>query len=245
MPTINISDSLFARLEKHAVGFATPESVIEMLLNEYEGVMAGKMSASDSDDNLGMRRILKIHDELFQFLKERGVIFMPRQKAHERLSQGYWFIGDDNYLSIGFYTGGDTFNKTPNICFHVYLTDYYPNSLGKPNSSIPLCCIQLSNTFGSDKWETKAPVITKIIEELGGFECNRVDDGVEGRWNRYYEHRNYNSADYLRCLEDFLTNDKPVIDEIIRTAKNTAIYFLDKDKSDRKINAIDKIRNKR
>jgi len=248
MPTINVSDTLYARLEKHAVGFATPESVIEMLLNEYEKVKTVGASApifTDGPTGPINHRILKIHDELFQFLQERKVVFMPRQKASDRLSQGYWFIGDINYLSIGFYTGGDTSNKTPNICFHVYLSDYYPNSLGKSNSSIPLCCIQLSNTFGSDKWETKEPVINEIIKKLGGFECNRIDDGVEGRWNRYYERRNYNNADYLKCLEDFLINDKPVIDDIIRAANNTAIGFLDKNKSDRKINTIEKLRSQR
>jgi hypothetical protein len=243
MPTINVSDALYARLAKHAVGFATPESVIEMLLNEYEGLNVGKASVPGADADSDKRRILKIHDELFQFLRERNVVFMPRQKASERLSQGYWFIGDDNYLAISFYTGGDTSNKTPNITFHVYLSDFYPNSIGKSNASIPLCCIQLSNTLGSDGWETKQPVISEIREELGGFECNRINDGIEGRWNRYYEHRNYNATDYLKCLEDFLTNDKPVIGEIIRLAKNPKIGFLGKNKSDRKINAIEKLRN--
>jgi hypothetical protein len=35
---IRVSDEIFARLENHAVGFDTPESVIERMLNQYEGV---------------------------------------------------------------------------------------------------------------------------------------------------------------------------------------------------------------
>jgi hypothetical protein len=37
-PVIRISDNLHKRLEKHAVGFDTPASVIERLLNKIEGV---------------------------------------------------------------------------------------------------------------------------------------------------------------------------------------------------------------
>lgn len=38
MPVIRVSDSLYERLEQHAVGFANPGSVIEKLLNSYEGI---------------------------------------------------------------------------------------------------------------------------------------------------------------------------------------------------------------
>ncbi|MEI7995177.1 MAG: hypothetical protein WCH01_09780 [Methylococcaceae bacterium] len=243
MPTINVSDALYARLAKHAVGFATPESVIEMLLNEHEGLNVGKTLALDADSDSDKGRILKMHNELFQFLRKRNVVFMPRQQATERLSQGYWFIGNGNYLAVGFCTGNDDINHTPNITFHVYLSNFYLNSIGKPNASIPLCCIQLSNTPGSKGWENKQPVINQIKKELGGFECNRIKDGIEGRWNRYFEHRDYNATDYLECLDDFLTKDKPVIDEIIKNAKNPDIGFLDNNKVDRKINAIEKLRN--
>jgi hypothetical protein len=247
MPTINVSDALYARLATHAVSFATPESVIEMLLNEYEGLNVGKASVPGTDADSNKQRILKIHDELFQFLRERKVIFMPRQRDDKRLrlSQGYWFIGNGNYLAVGFYTGNDNINHTPNITFHVYLSDFYLNSIGKSNASIPLCCIQLSNTPGSKGWENKQPVINQIKKELGGFECNRIKDGIEGRWNRYFEHRDYNATDYIECLDDFLTKDKPVIDEIIKNTKNPDIGFLDKNKSDGRINTIEKLRNEK
>ena len=244
MPTIVISDALYERLGEHAIRFETPESVIEKILNAYEGVNVEKelVPVAAAYDGLDKKRIMKIHDELFQFLRERNVIFMPRQKASERLSKGYWFVGDDNYLGIGFYIGNDSSNMTPNITFHVYLSDFYPSSMGKSTSAIPLCCIQLSNTPGSVGWETKEPVIDKIRSTLGGFECNRVTDGKESRWNRYYEHRNNNGTDYLACLEEFLTKDKPVIDEIIRNAKNPEIGFLDTYKVDRKIGVIERMR---
>jgi hypothetical protein len=243
MPTINVSDVLYARLGSHAVGFEPPELVIERVLDGYEKVIGKKEQTVVTHGSLDKRRILKVHDELFQFLRDHNIIFMPRQKASERLNQGYWFIGDDNYLAISFYTGGDTSNKTPNITFHIYLSDFYLGTLNRPRSPLPLCCIQLSNTAGSFGWQTKEPVINEIIEKLGGFECNRVTDNIEARWNRFYENRSYGDADYLKCLEEFLTKDKPIIDGIIKNAKNSEIGFLDKNKVDRKIYTIDKMRN--
>lgn len=244
MPAINVSDALYARLGSHAVGFEPPELVIEKVLDVYDKVMGKKEPIVVTHGSLDKRRILKVHDELFQFLRDHNVIFMPRQKASERLNQGYWFCGDDDYLVISFYTGGDTSNRTSNITFQVYLSDFYLGRINRPRSSIPLSCIQLSNTVGSSGWETKEPVINEIRKKLGGFECNRVTtDNIEERWNRFYENRSYNDGDYLKCLEEFLTKDKPIIDGIISDVKNSEIRFLDKNKVDSKIYTIERMRN--
>ena len=60
-------------------------------------------------------------DKLFQFLldykkKYPDLYFMPRQKVSDRLDNGYWFVGDENYLGIGFYTGGDTSTQSALFC---------------------------------------------------------------------------------------------------------------------------------
>lgn len=125
----------------------------------------------------------------------------------------------------------------------MYLSDFYLGILNRSRSPIPLSSLQLSNTAGSSGWKTKDPVINEIRKQLGGFECNRVTDSIESRWNRFYENRSYNGADYLKCLEGFLTKDKPVIDGIIMDAKNAEIGFLDNNKVDRKIVIIEKMRN--
>lgn len=239
MPVIRISDELFSRLEAYAVGFDTPAAVIERLLNEREN--KHDRVESDPPPPFPNLRVLRIHDELFQFLldyksQHPDFYFMPRQKG-KRLEDGYWFPGDDNYLVIGFYTGPDDFNKTPNITFQIYLSNHYLRALNR--TQIPTCVIQLSNTPESKGWLSKKTVIEKIIEKLGGFEVNRITDGVDARWNRYYE-----SNDYLECLEEFLTKDKPVIDEIIRKEANPEIGFLDKKKSDDKIKNIVNRRNR-
>ena len=238
MPTISVSEELFTRLGSHAVGFESPELVIAKILDVYDKAMSKKEPVTIAHDSLERQRILKVHDELFQFLRDHDIVFMPRQKSSDRLNQGYWFIGDDNYLAISFYTGGDTSNKTPNITFQLYLSDFYLGKSNRPKSEILLSCIQLSNTAGSSAWKTKEPLMTEIRKKLGGFECNRVTNDIESRWNRFYENRNY-----IKCLEEFLTKDKPVIDMIIRDAKNTEIGFLDQNKVDRKIQNIEKLRN--
>ena len=241
MATINVSDRLYARLGTYAAPFEQPESVIERVLDVYDKAMVKEspIFVNSGDEDFCIPRI---HDELFKFLIDRKTVFMPRQKASERLKQGYWFIGDSNYLAISFYTGGDTSNKTPNITFHMYLSDFYLGILNRQKSPVPLSAIQLSNTAGSVGWTLKTPVMNEIRNRLGGFECNRVTDGVESRWNRYYENRSYNDADYLKCIEEFLIKDKPIIDEIIRDAKNSEIGFLDQNKADRKISAINRMR---
>jgi hypothetical protein len=249
MPTIEISDELFARLESYAVGFVTPSIVVERLLNEYEQMKSNTdTSAQDSKPDTALmstnnviynnpltflpkNEILKMHDEIFQFLLEQKIDFMPRQKRSERLSQGYWFLGDDNYLVISFYAGNDDSNKTPNITFQIYLSDFYLKYLNR--QQIPTCVIQLSNTPNSAGWHSKIPVIDEIKQRLGEFEVNRITDGIEARWNRYYQ-----SKDYLKCLEEFLFKDKPIIDDIIKQANNPEIGFLNKRKSQEKINNI-------
>ena len=240
MPVIRISDELFSRLEAYAVGFDTPAAVIERLLNKYENKADSEIN-KEKINNSSENEVTVIHDEIFQFLldyKEHNpdFYFMPRQKG-KRLEDGYWFPGDENYLLISFYTGPDDFNKTPNITFQIYLSNHYLRALNR--TQVPTCVIQLSNTPGSKGWVSKRPVIEKIIEKLGGFEVNRITDGFDARWNRYYD-----SKDYLKCLEEFLTKDKPVIDDIIRMEENPEIGFLDKKKSDDKINNIVSRRNR-
>jgi hypothetical protein len=240
MPVIRISDELFSRLEAYAVGFDTPAAVIERLLNERENI-SDKEIHDELFSTSSNSEVIAIHDKIFQFLldykaQHPDFYFMPRQKG-KRLEDCYWFPGDDNYLVIGFYTGPDDFNKTPNITFQIYLSSHYLRALNR--AQIPTCVIQLSNTPESKGWLTKKPVIEKIIQKLGGFEVNRITDGVDARWNRYYE-----SNDIFECLEEFLTKDKPVIDEIIRKEGNPEIGFLDKKKADDKINNIVNRRNR-
>ncbi|NOT10512.1 MAG: hypothetical protein HOP23_01530 [Methylococcaceae bacterium] len=179
-------------------------------------------------------KVIKIHDELFKFLLDyredhKDFYFMPRQNNRwGRLDQGYWFPGNDGYLSINFYSGDDHVNKTGHITFGMYLKD-------QRDKKAHTCFIQLSNTPGSNEYESKKDVINKIMERLGRFDVDLVlkKDGTPRRWNRYYS-----STDYLKNLGEFLVEDKPITDKIIKELKNPDIGFLNPEKSKQKIDEI-------
>lgn len=66
-----------------------------------------------------------LHNQVFDFLAEwsdsipssssENRFFYIRTREDERFNKGYWFLGDENYLAISFWQGGDALNKTPNI----------------------------------------------------------------------------------------------------------------------------------
>lgn len=76
-----------------------------------------------------MENIEKLHEEVFNYLagwSERSRAndslnphFYMRSVRDDRFKKGYWFPGNDNYLCISFWAGGDTFNRTPNIFFEI------------------------------------------------------------------------------------------------------------------------------
>ncbi|MCP5304389.1 MAG: hypothetical protein H6953_02990 [Chromatiaceae bacterium] len=50
-PVVRIPDNVYSRLEKHAVGFDTPASVIERILDHYEGVSEHDASPEEKDSS--------------------------------------------------------------------------------------------------------------------------------------------------------------------------------------------------
>ena len=72
-----------------------------------------------------MENIVKIHEQLYTYLssqheKDKNFRFTLRSvNRANRLNEGYWFTGNDNYLAFSFWTGSDWRNKTSNIIFVV------------------------------------------------------------------------------------------------------------------------------
>jgi hypothetical protein len=77
-----------------------------------------------------MKEIQKIHEDVFNYLNswseqsrtsklEINPYFYMRSVRDERFKKGFWFPGNDNYLCISFWAGGDSKNKTPNIYFEI------------------------------------------------------------------------------------------------------------------------------
>lgn len=53
-PVIRIPDSLYTRLEKHAVGFDSPANVIENILNFYEKNYKAKIEVAEAPKGIAM-----------------------------------------------------------------------------------------------------------------------------------------------------------------------------------------------
>ncbi|MFH1061947.1 MAG: hypothetical protein V1747_03560 [Candidatus Omnitrophota bacterium] len=155
---------------------------------------------------MGSRSTVLKHEKIFDFLvelheKDNNFFFVPRKiNNKKRFEERYWFIGNDKYLQVSFWDGGDWKEKIHNIGFVV---DEKGNSY-----------IEIS---GQDSQE-KAKFLRKVAERLGGFQ----KQGNKNKW-----HRNYDGNHYLANLKDFLNNVKPVIDSMIEEYKPKGIAFLD------------------
>ena len=163
------------------------------------------------------KRLMGIRDE------NPGFYFGTRKKG-AKLMKGKWFLGNEDYISIPFWEGTDTHNKTPNVSFVVIP----PKSkiLGKRDDCTSF--IQLTARDSSKK--TK--FLERMSEVIPGFELYG-----KGEWNKRYR-----AHSYLKNLDDFLVNDKPMIDEMIRNGGVEGLSLLTED-SLKHINNIELIRS--
>ena len=64
---IRIPANIFSRLEKHAVGFDTPANVIEMLLNNYEGVAHDELNKKTTEEKIMSNKTISIEHVVNEF----------------------------------------------------------------------------------------------------------------------------------------------------------------------------------
>lgn len=144
-----------------------------------------------------MENIVDIHEAVYDFLEEyreqeisNGRTFyytFRRSNQKNKLDEGFWFYGNDNYLAVSFWSGMDWKNKTPNIFFRItnegrtFLTITTKDSIKKAESSSKYFVKQLElNANGKDRWT-----------------------------------KEFQTTDYLQSLQNFLGNEKILIDRII------------------------------
>ncbi|MCP4484725.1 MAG: hypothetical protein GY823_09230 [Flavobacteriaceae bacterium] len=148
--------------------------------------------------------ITEIHEELFSFLmnyrkKNPNFNFLPRKiNRGKKLDKGYWFLGNDDYISISFFGGTDNKNKTATISFNVLPSSskYLDNGLLNYNSYIQ---------FTARDSIIKLNFIKKIVLKI-----QDAKQFKEGEFRKTYK-----SHDYVSNLKHFLDIDKPIIDNII------------------------------
>lgn len=152
-----------------------------------------------------MSSIQSIHNEVLGYFIERRkkdsqFYFTVRIKNNKnRKNDGYWFLGNNDYIHLSFWNGQDWREKVYNIGFviHSDLTSK----------------IELSAQDSTEK----AAVLKTVISKIPGF----VQKGSKNKWWKLYS-----DNQYMVHLQEFLSTYKPVIDELIINKEPNGITLL-------------------
>ncbi|WP_417857539.1 AAA family ATPase [Xanthomarina gelatinilytica] len=159
--------------------------------------------------------IQKIHDELFDLLFEYYQMnpefrFRPRKtNRSNKLEEGYWFLGNDEYLAVGFWTGDDWRTTLPTISFMV-------NDEGQ-------AWLQFSSTDTDVKFNF---IIDKIFPV---FNLEKKEKEFRSKGGRYS--LKFTNNEIKESLLEFLTTYYPKLDLIIREyndSDNIGINIIEK-----------------
>lgn len=149
----------------------------------------------------------RIHEKILDFLikenkKNPDFYFATRiRNTYERLDKGYWFQGNNGYVYVSFWEGGDSNRRVRNIGFVV-------NSRDK-NSWIEL------SAKGDER---KIPFMEIVANKLGFYKGDY--DGV------YY--KEFEGNDYINNLKLFLQKEKKEIDKLIEQYNPEDISIINK-----------------
>jgi predicted ATPase len=148
--------------------------------------------------------VSKIHEKILKFLLEQKkknpelTFSLRKSDLNKRLSIGYWFHGNDDYIAISFWTGMDWQSKVPNISYVI----------------LPLtgeCFLQFSAKDSSEKDD----LFTKLFRKR--FDLDQYSKSFYSSPLKFHD-----SNDYLKSLKNFLTFEKKEIDIII--SKNKKLF---------------------
>jgi predicted ATP-binding protein involved in virulence len=175
----------------------------------------------------------ELHEEIFQFLyqkyeEDNNFLFMLRQTNRgQRLNEGYWFTGSDDYLVTSFWSGNDWKSR-----------GYYIR-IGITNKGNMWCDYtaksskELQNFFGK-------------ISKLNGLKQETHNGKLLNSWRKVYSLK---SETYLEMIEAFLEKDKIIIDTFINNALKIEnkdlenLDFINKENFNNWIENIQKYRN--
>ena len=152
-----------------------------------------------------MNDITVIHQEVLDHLIELRktnpkLFFVPRLvNRKSRLDKGYWFIGNEEYLVLSFWKGRDSVDKIHSIGFVI---DKYGRS-----------------SYGLSARDSAKKILfmKKIMQKISGFEqCGKRKK--KDKWKK-----DYYGTDYIKNLDDFIKNVKPIIDVMVITEKPEGI----------------------
>lgn len=138
----------------------------------------------------------EIHNEILNHLLEKGIHFKPRKiNRGKRLEQGYWFLGNENYLNIGFWSGKDWYRKINNIGFAI---DF------NKRKDVFLCLSARQDDEVSKHLENIAQIVG----------AHKVENSID-LWTKIYSTGKSNIDEYKNKLDEFINNDRVLIDKYI------------------------------
>lgn len=180
----------------------------------YKSKLENKFSFND---------FFELQDKIFDFLLDHSrnipeFKFRTRKtNRSNRLEEGLWFLGNDERISIGFWTGDDWRKKLPNISFMI---DDEGNSW-----------LNFSATDTDKKFDL---IVNEIFPRVGIIE--REKDFLEAGCE--YNLR-FKSSNLFECLNEFIFQYWEKIDRVIREkGSETSIDVIDDKNFDRDIENI-------
>lgn len=153
----------------------------------------------------------KLLDYLLEYRQQHaGFKFWLRQRdRRDRLSTGYWFQGNDNYIFLSFWARSGGTNMTRSLGFVVYLDKEREPSTG------------MEVVFNG---ETDEEVISLYKKIIGRYQMEREHDT---KYSKLFQER-----DVFKSLAYFLNDIKPAIDAMIQQAGKEEMFISEEDFND-------------
>lgn len=161
---------------------------------------------------------IKLHEEVLNFFEEYRakhpafVYWLRERNTNNRLSDGFWFQGNENYTFVGLYDRGGGSNMTRSV------------GLSFSKNETGVFC-QLEVVYNEEKDQKIIGFYKALMEQLGGFE-KRTETKFQ---------KTLSKTDGFTAAESFLNNDKPIIDTLVMQM-GLSHLFIDKADFDKKLN---------
>lgn len=170
--------------------------------------------------------ILDIHKACLDFLldcqlNDDTFFFVPRKINNKnRLEQGMYFRGNENYMVLSFWDSADTKE-------FIYNINWSCDTNG--TSSIELSCRDNDAVLPYVK-AIKELIETRQIESTGkGFKETKLN-----RWRYFYPE----SEHYLSTLQDFILYVKPIVDDYLSKHPESNIPLANKETNEKYVKAL-------
>jgi predicted ATPase len=169
-----------------------------------------------------------LHDKIFTHLynwyltnkdveNEKKYFFRVRRtNRYNRLKEGFWFHGTENYLLLSFWSGSDWKNKTPNISFLFTIEGQVFLELSGKDSEIKFNIIEtfFKKRLGLDK--------SNLLKRDGSYQSNIYIKNLNIIWDN-------NSI--INIIDGLLKKEKVLIDDIFDSI-NSDLYYRKWDNTD-------------